>query len=245
MYVAFEFTIKQNLWPEPMENATILIIEDDPVLLRGLSDNFRTHGYDVRSATDGNTGLAEALEQPPDLVLLDIMLPKLNGYEICRRIRSQKLDMPIIMLTAKGQEEEIVQGLELGADDYVTKPFSIRELLARVKAFLRRREAGDESVYRIGDATLDLVSHKLLRDGKEVPLTTKEYRMLQYFVLRPNRALARRDIISNVWGASVIVTSRSVDRCVTTLRSKIEPNPHRPKFIQTIRDIGYRFELPE
>jgi DNA-binding response OmpR family regulator len=228
-----------------MTNPSILIIEDDPALLRGLTDNFRARGYHVRSATDGSSGLATALGEPPDLLLLDIMLPKLNGYEICRRLRERKLDMPIIMLTAKGQEEEIVKGLELGADDYVTKPFSIRELLARVNALLRRRPAEDESVYQIGDATFNLASHKLTRKGEEIPLTTKEYRMLEYFVRRPNRALARSDIIDNVWGRSVIVTSRSVDRCITTLRSKIEPDSHRPRFIQTIRDIGYRFELPE
>ena len=228
-----------------MTTPSILIIEDDPVLLRGLNDNFRTQGYDVRSAGDGSAGLAAALGEPPDLVLLDIMLPKLNGFEVCRRIRERQLDMPIIMLTAKGQEEDIVQGLELGADDYVTKPFSIRELLARVKALLRRRAAGDEPIYRIGDAKLDLVSHKLTRGGETIPLTTKEYRMLEYFVSRPNRALARSDIMNNVWGRSVIVTSRSVDRCVTTLRGKIEPDPRSPTFIQTIRDIGYRFELPE
>jgi DNA-binding response OmpR family regulator len=228
-----------------MSHQSILIIEDDPALIRGLVDNFRSQGYEVRSAADGNVGLAAVLGEPPDLLLLDIMLPKLNGYEICRRVRERKLDLPIIMLTAKGQEEEIVRGLELGADDYVTKPFSIRELIARVKSLLRRRGAGDETIHAIGDATFDLVSHKLTRGGQEVPLTTKEYRMLEYFVRRPNRALARSDIIDQVWGRSVIVTSRSVDRCITTLRGKIEPDPRRPTFIHTIRDVGYRFELPE
>ncbi len=228
-----------------MSHQSIQIIEDDPALLRGLTDNFRAQGYEVRTATDGNAGLAAVLGEPPDLVLLDIMLPKLNGYEICRQVRARKLELPIIMLTAKGQEEEIIRGLELGADDYVTKPFSIRELLARVKALLRRRGAGDETIHAIGDASFDLVSHKLTRDGKEIPLTTKEYRMLEYFVARPNRALARSDIIDHVWGRSIIVTSRSVDRCITTLRSKIEPDPRKPTFIHTIRDIGYRFELPE
>lgn len=228
-----------------MNRAAILIVEDDPALVRGLADNFSMQGYDVRTATDGNAGLASALAEPPDLVLLDIMLPKLNGYEICRQLRARKFAAPIIMLTAKGQEEEIVRGLELGADDYVTKPFSIRELLARVKALLRRRGDEDQSVYRIGDATFDLVSHKLMRDGAEVPLATKEYRMLEYFVRRPNRALARSDIIDQVWGRSVIVTSRSVDRCIATLRGKIELDPRTPTFIHTIRDVGYRFELPE
>jgi DNA-binding response OmpR family regulator len=228
-----------------MTGASILIVEDDPTLLRGLADNFRAQGYDVRTASDGNAGLAAAVGEPPELMLLDIMLPKLNGFELCRQVRERKLDLPIIMLTAKGQEEDIVRGLELGADDYVTKPFSIRELLARVKALLRRRTEDDETIHRIGNATFDRVSHKLTRNGQEIPLTTKEYRMLEYFVRRPNRALARSDIIDQVWGRSVIVTSRSVDRCITTLRSKIEPDPRKPTFIHTIRDIGYRFELSE
>jgi DNA-binding response OmpR family regulator len=228
-----------------MSNPVVLIVEDDAVLMRGLTDNFRLHGYDVRSASDGRSGLAEALASPPDLLLLDIMLPQLNGYEICRQLRSRKLDMPIIMLTAKGQEEEIVQGLEVGADDYVTKPFSIRELMARAKAFLRRRATPKQTLFSIGDAELDLVSHKLTRHGEEVPLTTKEYRLLEHFVQRRNRALTRSDIIDNVWGRSIIVSSRSVDRCIATLRSKIEPDLRRPQFIHTIRDVGYRFELPE
>ena len=153
--------------------------------------------------------------------------------------------MPIIMLTAKGQEHEIVEGLELGADDYVTKPFSIRELLARAKAFLRRRIVADDGCVTIGDAEFDMASHKLTRAGREVPLTTKEYGLLAYFVQRPNRALSRRDIIDKVWGRSIVVSSRSVDRCIATLRAKIEPDPARPTFIHTIRDVGYRFELPE
>ncbi len=228
-----------------MTAPVVLIVEDDPTLMRGLADNFRLHGYEVRSASDGRSGLAQALADPPDLMLLDIMLPQLNGFEICRQVRQRKLDMPIIMLTAKGQEEDIIQGLDLGADDYVTKPFSIRELLAQVKAFLRRRTETEGSVVQIGDAVLDLASHKFTRGGAEIPLTTKEYRMLEYFVRRCNRALTRRDIIDNVWGRSIIVSSRSVDRCIATLRSKIEPDLRRPMFIHTIRDVGYRFELPE
>lgn len=223
----------------------ILIIEDDPTLLRGLKDNFESRGYRVRTAADGEAGLDAALANPPDLILLDIMLPRLNGYEICRAIRERQLDMPIIMLTAKGQEEDIILGLNLGADDYVTKPFRIRELLARVKAFLRRRQVKELEVLRFGDCELDLASHQLFRRGTEVPLTSKEFRMLEHFVRRRGRALTRDEIMNAVWGHSVIVTSRSVDRCVTTLRAKIEPDSHHPTFIQTIRDIGYRFEVPE
>jgi len=228
-----------------MTDQTVLIIEDDSTLLRGLKDNFQSRGYVVQTATDGEQGLSQALADPPDLIILDLMLPKINGYEICRLIRERDLDMPIIMLTAKGQEEDIIRGLDLGADDYVTKPFSIRELLARAKAFLRRRRAETPDVYRFGDCELDLVSHKLRRKGVEVPLTTKEFRLLECFVRRPGRALTRNEILNCVWGHSVIVTSRSVDRCVTTLRAKIEPDPRRPTYVHTIREIGYRFEVPE
>jgi DNA-binding response OmpR family regulator len=219
----------------------ILIIEDDPTLLRGLKDNFITEGYEVRAANDGQKGLDALLKEPPDLLLLDLMLPKVNGYEICRTARSRRLEMPIIMLTAKGQEDDIIRGLELGADDYVTKPFSIRELLARVKAFLRRQGPEDQ-VFEFGECRLDLAAHKLFKGTQEVELTAKEFRLLEFFVKRAGRALARDTILDGVWGDEVIVTDRSVDRCVTTLRSKIEPDPKNPTFIQTIRDIGYRFE---
>jgi DNA-binding response OmpR family regulator len=225
-----------------MTDPTVLIIEDDPTLLRGLKDNFLGRGFRVRTASDGQQGLDAALAEAPDLIILDIMLPKINGYEVCRLIRRHEMDMPIIMLTAKGQEEDIIRGLELGADDYVTKPFNIRELLARAKAFLRRRQTKPSNEYQFGDCRLDLSAHKLFRAGVEVPLTTKEFRTLEYFVRRPGRALTRNDILDAVWGSSVIVTARSVDRCITTLRSKIEPDPRRPTYIRTIRDIGYRFE---
>lgn len=223
---------------------TVLIIEDDPTLLRGLKDNFQSRGFKVRTATDGRQGLDEALADPPQLILLDIMLPKLNGYEVCRAIREHELEMPIIMLTAKGQEEDIILGLELGADDYVTKPFSIRELLARANAFLRRRWSETCDVHDFGDCRLDLASHRLFKADAEVPLTAKEFRLLEYFVSRPGRALTRREILDGVWGSSIIVTTRSVDRCVTTLRAKIEADPRQPILIRTIRDIGYRFEMP-
>ena len=225
-----------------MQGASVLIIEDDPALLRGLKDNFETRQYRVQLARDGREGLSAALAHPPDLLVLDIMLPKLNGYEICRALRAKQLDMPIIMLTAKGQEEDIIRGLELGADDYVTKPFSVRELLARAKAFLRRRESGASAVFAFGDCKLDFAAHKLFRNGKEIPLTAKEFRLLEFFTQRPGRALTRDQILDGVWGNAIIVNDRSVDRCITTLRSKIEVDPRHPCHIQTIRDIGYRFE---
>ncbi len=208
----------------------VLIIEDDKAMLRGLEDNFVSRGYQVHTARDGEVGLELALSASVDLILLDIMLPKLNGFEICQRIREQGLEIPIVMLTAKGQEEDIVRGLELGADDYVTKPFSIRELLARVRALLRRREPQSAQLHRFGDLELDLASHRLLRGGVEIPLTTKEFRLLAHFVQRPDRALTRSEILNAVWGHSVIVTTRSVDRCVTTLRKNragpAPPNIH-------------------
>jgi DNA-binding response OmpR family regulator len=218
----------------------ILIIEDDAALLRGLKDNFAAQGYEVRTVSDGQRGLDALLKDPPDLVLLDLMLPRLNGYEICRTARARKLDTPILMLTAKGQEEDIVRGLELGADDYVTKPFGIRELLARVKALLRRSPESDQ--FEFGQFRLDRAAHKLFKGVDEVELTSKEFRLLEFLVKHAGRALTRDTILDGVWGNEVIVTDRSVDRCVTTLRAKIESDPRNPVFIHTIRDIGYRFE---
>jgi DNA-binding response OmpR family regulator len=225
-----------------MAGETVLIIEDDPAMLRGLQDNFELRGYRTETAAEGRQGLEAALSGSPDLILLDIMLPGMNGYEICRRIREAGREMPIIMLTAKGQEEDIVRGLRLGADDYVTKPFSIQELAARVEAFLRRYRPQDREIHRFGECELDTGSARLVRDGEEVALTPKEYRLLGYFLDRPGRALTRDDIMDSVWGSDILVTSRSVDRCIATLRAKIETDPHRPRHIRTIRDIGYRFE---
>jgi len=228
-----------------MNDETVLIIEDEPTLLRGLSDNFKFEGYSVRTADDGEKGLTAALDSSIDLILLDIMLPKINGYEICRRIRAEGLDTPVIMLTAKGAESDILLGLNLGADDYVTKPFSIRELLARANAFLRRRRSAEPTEYRFGDCVLDVSADRLMRNGAEVPLTPKESGLLKLMVSRVDRALTRDEILRRVWGYDVFVTARSIDRCVNTLRKKIEPDPKRPTFIKTIREIGYRFEIPE
>jgi len=227
-----------------MRDESILIIEDDPTLLRVLKDNFEYEGYRVAVAADGEKGLSAAVDGKPDLIILDIMLPKINGYEICRLVRQHGSDVPIIMLTAKGQESDIVLGLNLGADDYVTKPFSTKELLARANAFLRRRRQAEQRTHRIGGCELDLNSHRLTRDGVEIPMTPKEFALLAYLVKREGRALTRDEILDAVWGDEVLVTRRSVDRCVNTLRGKIEPDPQRPVYITTVRDIGYRFEIP-
>jgi DNA-binding response OmpR family regulator len=225
-----------------MTGSRILIIEDDPALLRGLKDNFSSRGCVVDTAADGEAGLEAALSANHDLILLDIMLPKVNGYEICRAMRERRIETPVIMLTAKGQEEDVILGLNLGADDYVTKPFRIRELLARANSMLRRTGMKTEEVCRFGEYEMDNAAHKLFCEGREVELTAKEFRLLEYFVARRGRALARNGILDAVWGNSVMVTERSVDRCVTTLRAKIEKDPRRPRFIHTIRDVGYRFE---
>jgi DNA-binding response OmpR family regulator len=224
-----------------MIGTRVLLIEDEPALARGLSDVLGANGFEVTVVTDGERGLDAALGGQADLILLDVMLPKVNGYEICRAVRAEGLDVPILMLTAKAQEQDVVLGLNLGADDYITKPFRVGELVARVRAFLRRRQA-TASVVRFGDCEVDLPGRRVLRAGKPVDLTAKECALLLYFASRPGCALSRDVILNAVWGNAVFVTPRSIDRCVTTLRAKVEPNPHRPTYIQTIRDIGYRFE---
>ncbi len=221
---------------------TILIIEDDPVMLRGLRDNFEYEGYHVQTAADGDTGLKTALALQPDLILLDLMLPKVNGYEICRFLREEKLEMPILMLTAKGQESDIVLGLKLGADDYVTKPFSIKELLARVDAFLRRRRQDENGSLKFGDCQLDPAARRLRRSGAEVPLSPKEFELLIYLASQAGRALSRERIMTNVWGYDCQVTPRSIDRFINALRQKIEVDPAHPRHIQTVREFGYKFE---
>ena len=225
---------------------TILIVEDDPAMLTGLKDNFSYKGYKVLTADDGEKGLDVALSAKPDVILLDIMLPKINGYEICRLLRQEGLDMHIIMLTAKGEESDVVLGLNIGADDYVTKPFSINELLARVSAFLRKtnnKDEGEEAEF--GDYRIDLAARRLFRGDEEIDLSPKEFNLLVYFVEKQGRALTRDDILNAVWGYDCIVTSRSVDRFVTTLRNKIEPDPAHPVFIHTVRQVGYRFDPPQ
>jgi DNA-binding response OmpR family regulator len=223
--------------------AEILIVEDNEAHVRALTDQFSDLGHKVFSARDGESGLRQALEIRPDLLILDIMLPRKSGYEVCAAIRAQGLDMPILMLTAKDQEEDVVQGLELGADDYVTKPFRVNELAARVNALLRRNAVMPQAIRRFGDFELNCASHQLTNKGEVVELTRKEYGLLKFFLDRPNRALTRNQIMKVVWGNRIIVTPKSVDRCVTTLRAKIESDPANARYIQTIRDIGYRFCL--
>ena len=223
---------------------TVLIIEDDAAMMRGLQDNFEYAGYHVLIAADGETGLNAALDARPDLIILDIMLPKINGYEICRLIRKENLDMPIIMLTAKGEESDIILGLNLGADDYVTKPFSIKELLARAAAFLRRRKQKEQDCYEFGDFVFNVPACRLSKNGNDIQLSPKELKLLELFLKKQGKALTRDEILNTVWGYNSFSGPRSVDRFVTTLRNKIEPDSHNPIFIHTLREIGYKFEIP-
>jgi DNA-binding response OmpR family regulator len=224
---------------------SVLIIEDNPAMLRGLQDNFDLKGYRVKTARDGEEGLKAALKEKPDLIILDIMLPKINGFEVCSQIRRQNLDMPIIMLTAKDQESDVVMGLNLGADDYVTKPFSIKELLARAEAFMRRRSGEEPDVYEFGDCRLDIVNEIFTRKGQPVKLSPGQFKMLRLFLKRAGCTLTCDEIRSTVWGHSHFVTLRDIDEAVSTLQDKIEPNPGSPTFIHRIIDIGYKFKPPE
>jgi len=221
-----------------------LIIEDNSAMLRGLKDNFESNGYRVRTARDGEQGLAAALSENPDLVILDVMLPKVNGYEICSEVRREKLDMPVIMLSARDRETDIVRGLNLGADDYVTKPFSIKELLARAQALMRRSGEDDPAVYEFGDCRLDTTGETLTRDGREIELSGGQFRMLRLFLRRAGCVLTREEILDAAWGYSHFITRGDIDCTVAALRDKIEPDPENPAFIHTMKDIGYKFEKP-
>jgi len=226
------------------EGHSVLIIEDDSAMLRGLKDNFEYEGYSVATAVDGESGLESALDTKPELVILDIMLPKMNGYEICRVLREEGLEMPVIMLTAKGQESDIILGLNLGADDYVTKPFGIRELLARAAALMRRVVRAEPEEFEFGECRLNVASRTLDRGGEEILLTPKEYSLLELLLKKAPRVLTRDEILKLVWGYNTFVTDRSIDRCVNTLRKKIEPDPSNPAFLLTVREVGYRFQMP-
>jgi DNA-binding response OmpR family regulator len=223
----------------------VLIVEDNLTMLRGLKDNFESKGYHVKTATDGEQGLKSAITEKPDLIILDIMLPKLNGYEVCSRLRKKNLDIPIIMLTAKDQEKDIVLGLNLGADDYVTKPFSIQVLMARAEALRRRRRDEEPLVYEFGDCLLNIIDNTFVRGGKDVALTPEEFKLLHLFLRRSGDTLTRGEILIAVWGHSHFITVRDVDNLVNALRTKIEPDPNAPTYIHTEEVVGYRFKMQE
>jgi two-component system alkaline phosphatase synthesis response regulator PhoP len=221
----------------------ILIIEDEPAMVAGLRDNFEYEGYEVISAADGEAGLERVLEDDPDLVVLDVMMPRMSGLEVCKQVKAKRPAVPIIMLTARGQEIDKVVGLELGADDYVTKPFSIRELMARVKAILRRvsLQARVPEIYRFSDVEVNIRGNEVRRAGKPVALSVKEFALLTYFISHPAETLSRDRLLDAVWGYENYPNTRTVDTHIVHLRQKLEPNPEVPRFILTIHGSGYKF----
>jgi DNA-binding response OmpR family regulator len=221
----------------------ILIVEDEPNMVAGLRDNFEFEGYKVITAPDGVAGLERALKEAPDLVILDVMMPRMSGLDVCKQLKAKRPSVPIIMLTARGQEADKVVGLELGADDYVTKPFSIRELLARVKAVLRRAQTvpKEQDRYSFGEVEVNLKSCQVSRSGKHMDFSSKEFELLKYFLCHPGETLSRDRLLEDVWGYDRFPTTRTVDAHIVRLRQKVEPRPEQPRFILTVHGTGYKF----
>lgn len=222
----------------------VLVVEDDEAIMMGLEENLKFAGYEVLKASDGLQALKTAEESNPDLIVLDIMLPGMSGYEVCRELRDKSRQMPIIMLTAKQDEFDKLHGFEMGADDYLTKPFSISELLARIKAILARTKAGmgkELRKYKFGDFMLDPESRTLLKKGKEVFLTKTEFDLLVYFCKNEGKALSREKIMNDVWSMEYFGIQRSIDTFIAGLRTKIEKRADRPRHIHTVRGVGYKF----
>ena len=223
----------------------ILVVEDDLSILTGVSMNLRYEGYDVLQAQDGARGLQMAVEETPDLIVLDLMMPRLNGYEVLRELRSRGVRTPVLVLSAKGMERDKVLGLDLGADDYVVKPFGVAELMARIKAVLRRRWGEDGQVVRFGDVSVNLTTKQVRRGADAVELTAQEFKLLAHLVSNPGRTFTREELLSGAWGFDYEGTPRTVDTFVRQLRQKIEPDPEAPRYVLTVRGLGYRFERPQ
>lgn len=220
----------------------ILIVEDEPAILRGLADAFAREGYEVTKAADGTEGSRLLRDGRFDIVLLDLMLPGLSGYEVCRRMRASGDQTPVLMLTARGEEEDRVKGLDLGADDYVTKPFSLRELSARVRALLRRAQAqplAPDSL-TVNGLTVNFGAYEATRDGRPVEMTRREFQVLRALAAHPNRVLSRDDLLDMVLGEDVFVTNRTVDNHIVALRAIVETDPSAPRHIVTVRGVGYK-----
>jgi DNA-binding response OmpR family regulator len=224
----------------------IVVIEDDPSILRGLQLNLGMEGYLVRSASDGETGLVLARTERPDLVVVDVMLPRLGGLEVVRELRKDDPDLPVLILSAKGQESDKVAGLQLGADDYIVKPFGLKELLARIDALLRRRRARGETgpnraVRRAGDVEVDLDARKAKAQGRELELTSREFDLLAFFVAHPERVYSREQLMEAVWGSRYFGTARTVDNFIARLRAHVGDDAEQPRHFETVRGVGYRF----
>jgi DNA-binding response OmpR family regulator len=221
----------------------ILVVEDDPAILRGLADNLKRELHEVFTAADGETGYRLIKEKKPDLIVLDLMLPKLSGYEVCRQMRAEGLTTPILMLTARGEETDRVLGLDLGADDYVTKPFSVRELLARVRALLRRShpEKATLDQLTVDNITIDFRSYEARKAGKPMEMTRREFQLLRALASRPGEVVTRDELLDQVWGLEDYPTTRTIDNHIAGLRAKLERDAADPKRLLTVRGVGYKW----
>lgn len=227
----------------------ILIIEDDISILSGLKDVLTFKSYEVLTAEDGEMGYAAILEEKPDLIILDIMIPKIDGFTLCRKLRAEGNSTPLLMLTAKGEEPDKIHGLDIGADDYVTKPFSLPELLARVRALLRRTPErapkGPPDSLKIGDVSLNFKKYEAHKGDEAINLSPKEFGILGYLASRAGEVVTRDELLDEVWGYDLYPTTRTVDNHVAQLRSKIEKNPADPRYLVTVHGIGYKLVLDE
>jgi DNA-binding response OmpR family regulator len=223
--------------------ARVLIVEDDAAMATALKDGFTFEGFDIVLAKDGEAGLKAAREMSPDVIVLDVMLPKMNGLDVCKRLRSEGSNVPIMMLTARGQEIDKVLGLKLGADDYVTKPFGFMELIARVEALLRRTRPGGAAgeVYGFGDVVVDFKKAELRKRGEPVEVTARELKLLEYFIAHRGEVVPRERLLDQVWEYDAAPLTRTVDMHVAKLRKKVEDDPADPKFIVTVHRMGYKF----
>ena len=221
----------------------VLVVEDDPGILRTVADNLRFEQYDVVTATDGETAYMLHQQEQPDLIVLDLMLPRMSGLELCRKLRTKHAQVPVLMLTARSEEADRVRGLDLGGDDYVTKPFSVPELMARVRALLRRTSAspGAPEMLRFGQAEVDFERYAAHRRGRPVEMTRKEFALLRFLASRKNTVVTRDEILNRVWGLESYPVTRTVDNHIASLRAKLESNPAHPVHIQTVHGVGYKF----
>jgi len=226
-----------------MATERVLLIEDDASIIAGLELNLSLEGYEVVAVKDGESGLQFFEEGSPDIVLLDLMLPGVNGLEVLRRMRHRDPEIPVLVLSALGEEADRVLGLQLGADDYISKPFSLSELRARINAALRRKRlaSAERVVEAFGDVQVDLDRHRVIRRGKEVPMTAREFGVLAYFLNNPERVITRETLLKAVWKLE-FVSRRTIDNFIVKLRAKLEPDPDRPRYFLTVRGVGYRFE---
>ena len=224
---------------------SILIIEDDPSILKGLEKNLKFEGYQVATAEDGEKGLELAVNSKPDLIILDIMIPKINGFEICRTLQKNEIDIPLLILSAKDQEFDKIMGLDLGADDYMTKPFSVRELLARINAIMRRKRRYDEEVDEVvfGEIRVDFAGREVTKGEEVLDISPTEFDLLKLLIQNKNKVMDRKVILNKVWGYNYYGTARTIDNFITKLRQKLEDDPNNPSHILTVRGVGYKFVI--